>query len=95
MALTTHEQNRRMDQGDRIVGARRMMRPRLSQEQLADRITAVSGDSMSKSTLQSIEAGNRDAEVGVLRAIAEITGQPLEWLLGESGKSGTNRDMGL
>lgn len=77
----TEEQSRRKEQG-RIRMARKGV-DNLSQTALAERISSITGFPISRGVIQLIEAGERDAEVGIVRAVATITGLSREWLLGD------------
>ena len=54
----------------------------LTQGELADEIGKRRPRTFTREVVSRIEKGERDAEIGVLAAIAEITGQPLIWLIG-------------
>ncbi len=92
MTLTQTEADRRSEQGKRIRMAR--ARPGWSQQRLANEVTATLGYELSRGTFQLIESGHRDAERGVLGAIAATTNVDLDWLLG-LGPLDANSAMGL
>ncbi len=54
----------------------------LSITAMAEAISERTGREVSYSTLRRIEMGERPVEVDVLQAVADVTGQPLPWLLG-------------
>lgn len=73
---------------DPIVGKRiKMARcgADLSREELAEQVSDRIGYSISDEFLRRIEIAERDVELGILKAISDITGEPIEWL--------TNGDM--
>jgi transcriptional regulator with XRE-family HTH domain len=73
------EQERRIAQGKRILMARtgsRYGRTKFS-EAIAPKWRKVS-----RTYIQRIEEGEKDADVGFVLAVAEVTGQPVEWLFG-------------
>lgn len=55
----------------------------MSREEFADQISARTGEPISRTILEGIENGERDAEAGILFAIASVTGLSREWLLGD------------
>lgn len=79
--MTNDERTRRAEQGRRIRMARNAIP--LSQGELAEKVSAETGDPISRTIIAQIEAGNRDVETGILFAIASVTGLSREWLLGD------------
>lgn len=68
----------------------------LSLESLADLIAGETGGwRPSRELLSNIEAGERDAESQLLRAISAATGESLSFLNGESDEAWTDRARGV
>lgn len=84
--MTNEEEARRAEQGRRVRMARNAIP--MSQKELADRVTAMTGDPISRTIIQQIEKGTRDAEHGILKSIAKITGLSEPWLFGDRGTPG-------
>ena len=52
----------------------------LSRGELADAISARIGKTISDELVRRIEVAERDVELGILTAIAAITGESIDWL---------------
>jgi transcriptional regulator with XRE-family HTH domain len=79
--VTIDEQARRIEQGRRVRMARTSVP--WNQSELAEAVSAVTGDPISRTIIAQIESGRRDAEVGILRGIARTTHLSWEWLSGD------------
>ena len=76
----TSERDRWTTQGRRVRMAR--SGTDMNQTELARAVSDVWTRAISRDFIRRIEIGERDAEMGVLWAIAQITDQPLFWLTG-------------
>lgn len=85
--MTSDERARRAEQGRRIKMARSSLQGRtraiMSRDEFAEQISAYTGEPISRTILEGIEKGERDAEVGIVKAIAKITGLSEGWLYGD------------
>jgi transcriptional regulator with XRE-family HTH domain len=54
-----------------------------NQTDLAEKVSAETGDDISRTIVGGIESGKRDAEYGILLAIANICGVSRDWLTGD------------
>lgn len=79
----SEERARLIEQGRRFEMARCGMRPRASQTQMADLVSDLIGRRIGRAIISGIEDGKRDAELGILKAVAELTGLSQEWLVGD------------
>jgi transcriptional regulator with XRE-family HTH domain len=52
----------------------------LTQAQLADRVSALVGSIISRSIISRTEKAGRDAEVRLVWAVAQVTGESFDWL---------------
>lgn len=90
--MTSDERVRRAEQGRRIKMARSSLRGKtraiMSRGEFAEQISAYTGDPISRTILEGIEKGERDAEVGIVKAIAQITKLNKEWLFGDRDTPG-------
>lgn len=89
--MTSGEQARRAQQGRRIRMAR--VGAGLNQGELAEKVTAETGDFISRTIISGIEAGARDVEYGILLAIAAATGESIDWLTGKRDIPGSYRSI--
>jgi transcriptional regulator with XRE-family HTH domain len=53
----------------------------LTQAQLADRVSALVGSIISRSIISRTEKAERDAETRLVWAVAQVTGETMDWLL--------------
>ena len=79
--MTRDEAARRKEQGRRVRMAQ--TGAGLTQEELAAKVSAETGEDISRSIIGKIESGKRDAEYGILLVIANICGVSREWLRGD------------
>lgn len=79
----SEEQARLIEQGRRFEMARCGMRPRTSQGQMAALVSDKWGRTIGRSIIAGIEDGRRDAEQGILKAVAALTGLSEDWLKGD------------
>jgi|GEM_PF-3372223 len=71
-----------MEPGRRIAAARAL--ERISQEELAHRLTELSGEEWTRGNVASIENGRRGMRVTELELFAEAQGQDIAWYLSGS-----------
>lgn len=71
-----------MEPGRRIAAARAL--ERISQEELAHRLTQISGEEWTRANIASIENGRRAMRVTELDLFAQAQGQDIAWYLSGS-----------
>lgn len=84
--MTTEEKARRAEQGRRVRMARNAIP--MSQTQLAQKVSEMTGEEISRTIIGRIEKGTKDAGVGIIKSIAKLTGLSETWLFGDRSNPG-------